>query len=418
MAPSSFIVGRTMLSVGVADGSLFPAACRVVASGVRIAGSSMAIFGGSVGTMIGDEYRCSDCLTGRSTPCGQCPQSVEISVLFHNGWSDVKQVATVERTSSPEEKQVEISIVLPVYNERDNLQPLASELLETLEDEYDQWEWEVLFVDDGSSDGSLDVLRDLHDEDERFKVIEFRGNFGQSPAIDAGLDYATGDVIVTMDSDRQNDPADIPRLVDKLNDGYDCVSGWRRNRNDPLLKRFFSRFASGLRQLFLGTDLHDYGCTLKAFRRPAAKDINLSGEMHRYIPALLSWRGYRIAEVEVSHRPRTAGETKYSWQRLPKGFLDLVNVWFWQKFSGRPLHIFGGLGVLSIFIGSVAGLYSVWLKLMEGTSLSDTALPLFAVFMVMIGVQFFISGILADIGIKGYQNAKNEEPYRIREIYD
>jgi len=330
----------------------------------------------------------------------------------------VKQVATVERTSSPEEKQVEISIVLPVYNERDNLQPLASELLETLEDEYDQWEWEVLFVDDGSSDGSLDVLRDLHDEDERFKVIEFRGNFGQSPAIDAGLDYATGDVIVTMDSDRQNDPADIPRLVDKLNDGYDCVSGWRRNRNDPLLKRFFSRFASGLRQLFLGTDLHDYGCTLKAFRRPAAKDINLSGEMHRYIPALLSWRGYRIAEVEVSHRPRTAGETKYSWQRLPKGFLDLVNVWFWQKFSGRPLHIFGGLGVLSIFIGSVAGLYSVWLKLMEGTSLSDTALPLFAVFMVMIGVQFFISGILADIGIKGYQNAKNEEPYRIREIYD
>lgn len=311
-------------------------------------------------------------------------------------------------------QQPELSVVLPVYNEEGNLRPLANELRTMLEDESNHWE--VIFVDDGSRDSSVEILREIHKTDERFKVLEFRGNFGQSPALDAGLDFAAGEIIVTMDADGQNDPSDIPRLIAKLEEGYDCVSGWRRERDDPATKRFFSRLAAGMRQVFLGTDLHDYGCTLKAFRRPAAKDLNLHGEMHRYVPALLSWRGYRIAEIEVNHRPRQNGETAYSWQRLPKGFLDLVNVWFWQKFSGRPLHIFGGLGVLSMGLGGLAGLYTVWLKLYSGTNLSATALPLLAVFMVMIGVQFFISGILADIAIKGYQQAKDEEPYRIREF--
>jgi glycosyltransferase involved in cell wall biosynthesis len=328
----------------------------------------------------------------------------------------VSVLPKADAAEAGDQQQLQVSIVLPVYNEHGNLQPLATELLDALEEEYDRWE--VVFVDDGSIDGSRDVLRGLHEADARFKLIELRSNFGQSAALDAGLDYAGGEIVVTMDSDGQNDPADIPRLVSTLEDGYDCVSGWRQERNDPLSKRFFSRLASGLRHMFLGTDLHDYGCTLKAFRRAAAKDIELHGEMHRYVPALLSWRGYRITEVPVNHRPRRNGETKYSWQRLPKGFLDLVNVWFWQKFSGRPLHIFGGLGIVSMGIGTVAGLYTVWLKLAVGESLSETALPLFAIFMVMIGVQFFISGILADIGIKGYQQAKNEEPYRIKDVRD
>jgi glycosyltransferase involved in cell wall biosynthesis len=329
---------------------------------------------------------------------------------------NVELSTVTDRADTADSDLVELSVVLPVYNERENLEPLAEELLETLDAEYDRWE--VLFVDDGSTDGSFGVLRELHEAEERFKVIRFRGNFGQSPAIDAGLDYAAGDVIVTMDSDGQNDPADIPRLVSKLEEGYDCVSGWRKDRDDPLGKRVASRFASRLRQAFLGTDHHDYGCTLKAFRKVAAKDVDLTGEMHRYIPALLRWRGYRIAEIEVNHRPREHGETAYSWQRLPKGFMDLVNVWFWQKFSGRPLHVFGGLGIISMFIGTLGGLYSAWLKLALGANLSDTALPLFAVFMVMIGVQFFISGILADISIKGYQHAKEEEPYRVRDVLD
>ncbi|MFC7076792.1 glycosyltransferase family 2 protein [Haloarcula halophila] len=316
--------------------------------------------------------------------------------------------------SDPPIQQLELSVVLPVYNEQENLRPLADELSIVLDRAYDHWE--VLFVDDGSTDRSFEELKRIHDDEPRFKIIRFRGNFGQSAALDAGLDYASGEVVVPMDSDGQNDPADIPKLVEKLEEGYDCVSGWRKQRDDPLMKRVSSRLASGLRKAFLGTDLHDYGCTLKALRRPAAKDIHLDGEMHRYIPALLSWRGYQIAEVEVNHRPRKNGETKYSWQRLPKGFLDLVNVWFWQKFSGRPLHIFGGLGVLSVGIGMLSGVYSVWLKILSDANLSETALPLFAVFMIMIGVQFFISGILADIGIKGYQHAKDEEPYRIDKI--
>lgn len=331
-------------------------------------------------------------------------------------FSNVSVATTQELSGDSAAAQMEVSVVLPVYNERGNLQSLADELSTVLDGECDHWE--VLFVDDGSTDGSFGALKELHEADDRFKVIRFRGNFGQSAALDAGLDYAVGETIVTMDSDGQNDPADIPRMLDKLREGYDCVSGWRKSRNDPLSKRLSSRLASGLRKLFLGTDLNDYGCTLKAFRYAAAKDLNLYGEMHRYIPALLRWRGYRIAEIEVNHRPRTHGETKYSWQRLPKGFLDLVNVWFWQKFSGRPLHIFGGLGILSMSIGSTAGLYAAWLKLSTGANLSETALPLFAVFMVMIGVQFFISGILADISIKGYQHAKNEEPYRVRKVHE
>jgi len=328
----------------------------------------------------------------------------------------VTTLSASDTQSDPTIQQLEASVVLPVYNEQDNLRPLAEELSVVLDEEYDRWE--VLFIDDGSTDGSFEELRGIHEEDPRFKVVRFRGNFGQSAAMDAGLDYATGEIIITMDSDGQNDPADIPKLVDKLDEGYDCVTGWRKNRDDPLTKRVASQFASRLRKMFLGTNLHDYGCTLKAFRRPAAKDIDLDGEMHRYIPALLSWRGYQIAELEVNHWPRTNGETKYTWQRLPKGFLDLVNVWFWQKFSGRPLHIFGGLGMLSMFIGTVGAFYSAWLKFGAGANLSDTALPLFSVFMIMIGVQFFISGILADIGIKGYQHAKNEEPYRVREVLE
>jgi glycosyltransferase involved in cell wall biosynthesis len=320
--------------------------------------------------------------------------------------------AATGSSDTDEGQEVELSVVLPVYNEVGNLKPLADELSATLDKHYERWE--VFFVDDGSSDKSFERLVEIHDADDRFRVLRFRGNFGQSPALDAGIDHADGEVVVTMDADGQNDPADIPRLVTELESGYDCVSGWRQDRDDPLQKQFFSRLASGMRRRLLGTELHDYGCTLKAYRRCAAKELNLSGEMHRYIPALLSWWGYRVTEIPVNHRPRTNGETKYSWQRLPKGFLDLLNVWFWQKFSGRPLHIFGGLGVVSIGIGSVSVLYAVWLKL-GGMSLSDTALPLFAVFMVMIGVQFFISGILADIGIKGYQHAKGEEPYRIRE---
>ena len=312
---------------------------------------------------------------------------------------------------------MDCSVVLPVYNERDNLRGVHEEIRETLITEFDRWE--IVFVDDGSTDGSRTVLAEIQDTDTHVRVLTLADNFGQSAALDAGLRYARGDIVVTMDADGQNDPADIPRLVDALeSNSYDCVVGWRRDRTDPLGKRLASGVAARLRRLLLDTSLHDYGCTLKAFNREAAHAVHLNGEMHRYIPPLLSWRGFDVGEIEVNHRERMHGETKYSWERLPKGFLDLLNVWFWQKYSGRPLHIFGGLGIVSGMVGFAGGGYSIYLKAFAGTSLSDTALPLFAVFMCLLGIQFFISGILADISIKNYFSNQEYDGYRVADVTD
>ena len=309
-----------------------------------------------------------------------------------------------------------LSVVLPVYNERDNLQNVYEEIRDVLEGF--PREWELIFVDDGSRDGSYDVLRSVYDRDDRVTVVRFGGNFGQSAALDAGLRYARGDVVVTMDSDGQNDPADIPRLVEALEErDLDCVVGWRRDRKDGVGKTLSSKIARVMRRTFLDTDLHDFGCTLKAFNRDAANAVQLNGEMHRYIPPLLTWRGFEVGELEVNHRERENGETKYGWTRLPKGFLDMLNVWFWQKYSARPLHVFGGLGIVAGFVGVLGGTYSVYLKAIQGVSLSDTALPLFAVFMCLLGIQFFISGILADIGIKNYFAVRREDPYRVTRVH-
>lgn len=303
-----------------------------------------------------------------------------------------------------------ISVVLPVYNECDNIEPLWKEIEEVMNGNYS--DWEAIFVDDGSKDGSRELLAQKSSNNQRFTTVLLKDNFGQSEALQAGIDASQGEVVVTLDSDMQNDPADIPRLVETLEEGsFDAVNGWRRDRSDPLMKKLWSRFAEKLRKATLGTELHDFGCTLKAFTREAADELQLRGEMHRYIPPVLEGRGYEMTEIEVNHRQRHAGETKYSWRRLPKGFLDLLNVWFWQKYDSRPLHIFGGLGILSGVIGSLGGSYAVYLKVFEKVSLSDTALPLFAVLMTMLGVQFFISGILADIAIKNYHQNSPMKSY-------
>lgn len=310
----------------------------------------------------------------------------------------------------------EISVVLPVYNEAGNLVDLYEETRAILETHF--LNWEILFVDDGSTDGSTRQLVDLQQRDDHVQVIQFSRNFGQSAALDAGMKRARGDIVVTMDADGQNDPGDIPTLVNTLRDeGYDCVVGWRKNRNDPMTKSLASSFAGALRRLFLDTELHDYGCTLKAFTNEAANAIDIRGEMHRYIPPILKWRGYRVGEVPVNHRERTSGQTKYGLWRFPKGFMDLLNVWFWQKYSGRPIHVFGGLGIIAGVVGGATGLYSTYLKVTHNVSLSDTALPLFSVFMILLGIQFFISGILADISIRNYFTLQNAEEYRIQTIH-
>lgn len=312
---------------------------------------------------------------------------------------------------------MELSVVVPVYNERPNVEPVHRETRDVVDGAFD--EWELIFVDDGSTDGSYERLRALYERDERVSVVRLATNFGQSAALDAGIRHARGSVIVTMDADGQNDPRDIPRLVGTLgNEGYDCVVGWRRDRADALPKTLSSWIAAAMRRRFLGTDLHDYGCTLKAFRREAAKSFRLYGELHRYIPPLLLWRGFEVGEIEVNHRERRSGDTKYSWQRLPKGFIDMINVWFWQKYSARPLHVFGGLGIVAGLVGLAGGLYAVFLKVAHAVSLSDTALPLFAVFMCLLGIQFFISGILADIGIRNYFADRRAGPYRVASVLD
>jgi len=302
-----------------------------------------------------------------------------------------------------------------VYNEEKNLQPLFEELRQVMEENYQSYE--VIFVDDGSTDSSLEVLKGLREENPCIKIIEFEGNFGQTEAIQAGLDHAKGKSVVTMDSDMQNDPRDIPKMVEELEvSGCDMVNGWRKKRSDPLPKKISSHVASKMRRVFLGTDLHDHGCTLKAFRSEAAKSLDLKGEMHRYVPPLLRRRGYSVTEVEVNHRERYAGSTKYGLQRIPKGFMDMVNVWFWKKYERRPLHVFGGLGMLSMGSGALMFLVAIYQRL-KGVTLSDTAATILSVFLVMIGLQFFISGMLADIAIRN-GNKSEDSVYNVRKVIE
>lgn len=304
-----------------------------------------------------------------------------------------------------------ISIVTPVYNEADSLRQLHKEISEVMEDNFD--EWEEIYVDDGSDDGSYEVLKDLNEEDERVRVLKFSRNFGQSAALYAGFDHARGDVVVSMDSDLQNVPEDIPQLVEKLREGYDCVSGWRKERNDPITKRFPSWVQTILAKK-TGPDIHDFGCTLKAYRKEAIKDIGIYGEEHRYIPAKLHKEGYEVTELPVQHRERTKGETKYGISRLPKGVLDLIFNVFWNRFSTRPLHFLGGFGLLFSVLGVFVGLYRIFMYLAYEVKLS-TNLPslILAVGLVLFGFLLIIFGFLAEMITKIYHERK--KPYRIEE---
>ena len=315
------------------------------------------------------------------------------------------------------QKPWDISIVIPVYNEEENIKELhtrLSDVLPTISENY-----EILFVDDGSTDNSFAILKELNNEDKRVKLIKFRRNFGQSAAISAGFDYSKGDVIITMDGDLQNDPGDIPKLLDELEVGdYDVVCGWRFDRADSKLKKLFSRIANRLRRSFTDENIHDSGCTLRAYKKECIADLELYGEMHRYIPALLLWKGYKIGEVKVRHHERKYGTTKYSWKRIIKGFLDLIVVTFWQKFSARPIHIFGGLGLVLSVVGGVISLYLVISKLFFGRILSDRPLFMVAIFMVLIGIQFVVTGVLADIMLKVYYGQKERKPYLVEVVVD
>lgn len=316
------------------------------------------------------------------------------------------------------ESKLRLSVVLPTYNEKDNVGPLTQELLNILRSERCEsyTPFEILFVDDGSTDGTKGRLRTLVSRFEPVASLLLRRNFGQSAALAAGIDYASGDVIVTMDADRQNDPSDIPRLLREYEKGYDCVSGWRQERDDSLSKRIPSRIQSKLAKL-TGPSIHDFGCTLKVYSADSIQDIDIYGEGHRYIPAKLYNRGYDITELPVNHRPRERGDTKYGWRRLVKGFVDLVFHLFWNRYSTRPLHIFGGIGLMCTILGIAIGFHALFIKYALGIPLTPR-LPrlVFLTALILFGVQLLVFGVLAEMLARFYY--RDRRPYRVEELVD
>jgi glycosyltransferase involved in cell wall biosynthesis len=305
-----------------------------------------------------------------------------------------------------------LSIIIPVFNEEDNILPLYHEIKSVCDSE--GYRYEIIFVDDGSTDHTVAKIEEL----EAVKYIILRKNFGQTAAMDAGIRNAQHDFIVTIDGDRQNDPADIPRLLKHLLDNeLDIVAGWRKNRKDSFLKKFASRGANLLRKIIIKDGIHDSGCSLKIYRKECFDEINLYGEMHRFIPAICMTKGFRVGEIVVNHRPRVAGKTKYNWKRTVKGFLDMLSLWFWGKYSARPLHLFGGLGLAMLFLGFCSGIYTVILYL-DGSDISDTGWLVVTMFLTFTGIQLFVSGLIADILTKSYHEVSVDKAYSIKKVVE
>lgn len=301
-------------------------------------------------------------------------------------------------------RSMTFSVVIPAYDEVGNIAPLTAAVRRVMDQ---LGGWELIFIDDGSHDGTFQAMERERTADPRVKLIRFRRNFGQTAAWAAGFDYASGDIVVCLDADLQNDPEDIPRLVEKLTrENYDVISGWRQQRQDSLEKRVISRIANGLRRLVTKEQIHDSGCSLKVYRRDALRDVELYGEMHRYITALLTWKGFRVGELPVRHHPRRSGTTKYTLRRTIKGLLDLLIVKFWMQYSARPIHFFGTIGIALVSLGMVLGGTLTVLWLFQIIALQNRTTPLLAVLFVLLGMQFIMTGVLADITAKNYYAAK------------
>ncbi len=307
-----------------------------------------------------------------------------------------------------------ISVTIPVYNEEDNLSPLHQRLVPVLESLGTPWE--VVFVNDGSTDGTAGVLDALAAQDERLKVIHFRRNAGQTAAMMAGFEYARGDIIVPMDADLQNDPRDIPLLLDKLNEGFDVCSGWRKDRHDHALRRVLpSRIANWLISKVSAVRLHDYGCSLKAYRRDVIKGVRLYGEMHRFIPIYAYWLGAKVAEVPVRHHPRVAGRSAYGLERIFKVLLDLVVVKFLDRYAQKPIYVFGGFGLFNFLVSLLAGLWAVYLKYWAGISFIQTPLPLLVVMAAITGVMCMLLGLVAEMVTRNWHDSRDKETYIVGE---
>jgi glycosyltransferase involved in cell wall biosynthesis len=308
-----------------------------------------------------------------------------------------------------------ISVLIPVFNEEDNIPPLYEKLISVL-DRIGK-KYEVIFIDDGSSDETLSLLRPICKKDPRIKFISLSRNFGQTSALSAGIDFSKGKIIIPMDGDLQNDPEDIPALLQRIEEGYDVVSGWRKDRKDQFLKRRLpSIIANRIISFIGGVRLHDYGCTLKAYRKDILKNIRLYGEMHRFIPVYAKWVGARVSEIPVRHFPRKFGSSKYGVNRVFKVILDLMVVKFLLSYSQKPIYIFGGMGFLMILGAFLAGGYALYLKLFRGVSFILTPMPILCIFLLVLGFLSILMGFLAEVLVRTYYESQGKPTYQIKEM--
>ncbi len=320
------------------------------------------------------------------------------------------------------ENNPELSLFLPVLNEEDNLRPMHVKIQESLESLGKSAE--VIYVDDGSTDKSLAILRQIAAEDSRVRVISLRRNYGQTAAMSAGIDAAKGEILIPMDADLQNDPKDIARLLEKLDEGFDVVSGWRKNRKDKLVMRKIpSWIANSVISYIGGVPLHDYGCSLKAYRRDVLKDVKLYGEMHRFIPIYASWAGARVTEIPVDHHARTMGKSKYGISRTLKVVFDLMTIKFMASYQTKPIYVFGTFGMITFFISILSGLYAIFLKEARffrfprlQADFVETPLPILCIMMFAIALQFFLMGLLAEMMVRTYHESQDKTIYAVREM--
>ncbi len=298
---------------------------------------------------------------------------------------------------------MKLSFIIPVFNEEQSLQPLYSEILENIENR----KYEIIFIDDGSSDGSFTIMQELAAKDKNVKVIKFRKNFGKAASLDAGFEAAKGDIIFTMDADLQDDPKEITNFIKKIEQGYDLVSGWKKKRRDPIHKTFPSKLFNAITAKFFRLKLHDYNCGFKAYRKEVIKELDIYGEMHRYIPALADSKGFKITEIPVNHRSRKFGKSKYGMERYIRGFLDLLTVKLVTSYTHSPLYLFGRIGTTFSAIGFLIGLYLTIMKFWFHQPLYNRPLLYLSILLIMLGLQFFSIGLIGELLVN--QNRKQNK---------
>ncbi len=290
--------------------------------------------------------------------------------------------------------KIDLSFVIPLKDEEGTLQELYEKILRNVPSNLS---FEIIFIDDGSSDNSYEILKEIHERDKRVKLIRFRRNFGKASALLSGFNRAKGDIIITMDADLQDDPKEIPKFIEKIKEGYDLVSGWKKERKDPITKKLPSKIFNKLASILTGVKIHDFNCGYKAYRREVIENLEIYGELYRYIPALANSKGFKITEIPVEHHERKYGRSKYGWERIIKGFLDLITVIFLTRFLKRPMHLFGGIGILFLITGFIINLSLVLYKLLTGALIGTRPLLTLGVLLMIIGVQFLSLGLIGEM---------------------